>query len=96
MLSLAADDPSALCARWDGPRCLDDEENPSPFAGEFWQRPSHETEREEALRIIKDTNLSWKAYLAEVAKNQKMKKIFTKLEDVSDLTDIDAGTDADA
>jgi hypothetical protein len=96
MLTLAENDDSALCARWDGPRCLDDEEKPWPFAEEFRPRPSPEAEKEEALRIVADTNRSWKAYLAEVEKMRKGKKIFTTLQEVSDVADIDAGTDADA
>jgi hypothetical protein len=48
------------------------------------------------MRIIADTNRSWKAYLAEVEKMRKAKKIFTTLQEVSDVADIDAGTDADA
>ncbi|KAI4941514.1 hypothetical protein J4E91_010689 [Alternaria rosae] len=69
----------ALCARWDGPRCLDDEEGPNIFDEEERrsQEPqSPEEKQEEALHKMKEINKIWEGYHAQMD-NLKMEKIYT-------------------
>ncbi|KAI4931050.1 hypothetical protein J4E86_011672 [Alternaria arbusti] len=69
----------ALCARWDGPRCLDDEEGPNIFDGEERKRQelqSPQEKQEEALRELKKIEKIWDGYYAEMNNLKKMEKIY--------------------
>jgi DnaJ-domain-containing protein 1 len=93
MLTIAAHE--ALCARWDGPRCLDDEDKPSPFDEDYLEHRSPETEREEALRTFERSKKNWELYFRELEKMKSEGKAYKPLQEVSDRADIDAGTDTD-
>ncbi|KAI4700501.1 hypothetical protein J4E89_010953 [Alternaria sp. Ai002NY15] len=73
-----AEDKS-LCARWDGPRCLDDEEGPNIFDEEERKRQelqSPQEKREEALQELKKIEKIWEGYHAEMRNLKMMEKIY--------------------
>ncbi|KAI4606751.1 hypothetical protein J4E83_009896 [Alternaria metachromatica] len=73
-----AEDKS-LCARWDGPRCLDDEEGPNIFDEEERKRQelqSPKEKREEALAELEKIQKVWEGYHAEMRNLKMMEKIY--------------------
>ncbi|KAI4605230.1 hypothetical protein J4E81_010453 [Alternaria sp. BMP 2799] len=73
-----AEDKS-LCARWDGPRCLDDEEGPNIFDEEERKRQelqSPKEKQEEALAELKKIQKIWEGYHAEMRNLKMMEKIY--------------------
>ncbi|OAG13294.1 hypothetical protein CC77DRAFT_1085524 [Alternaria alternata] len=56
-----------LCKRWDGPRCLDDEDKPSPWEMNYLERKTAKTERQEAGDAIEKIHALWNKWNAEQA-----------------------------
>ncbi|KAI4643148.1 uncharacterized protein J4E79_011309 [Alternaria viburni] len=97
-----AEDKS-LCARWDGPRCLDDEEGPNIFDEEERERQelqSPEEKREEALQELKKIEKIWEGYHAEMRNLKMMEKIYEgfdkQLDHLEKVAKLKFGKDAKA
>jgi hypothetical protein len=90
-----------LCKRWDGPRCLDDEDKPSPWEMNYLERKTAKIERQEAGDAVEKIHALWNKWNAEQAdmlgKVKKGGKTYMALlEEVSSLADGDAVTGVDA
>ena len=90
-----------LCKRWDGPRCLDDEDKPSPWEMNYLERKTAKIEKHEAEDAVEKIHALWNKWNAEQADMlSKVKKggktYMALLEGVSSLADVDAVTGVDA
>ncbi|KAI4637055.1 hypothetical protein J4E93_010722 [Alternaria ventricosa] len=97
-----AEDKS-LCARWDGPRCLDDEEGPNIFDEEERKRQELQSPREkkeEALQELKKIQKIWDGYHAEMRNLKMMEKIYQgfneQLDRLEKMAKLKIGKDAKA
>jgi hypothetical protein len=90
-----------LCKRWDGPRCLDDEDKPSPWEMNYLERKTAKIEKHEAEDAVEKIHALWNKWNAEqVDMLSKVKKggkaYMVLLEEVSCVADVDAVTGVDA
>ncbi|CAN9154471.1 unnamed protein product [Alternaria alternata] len=54
-----------LCKRWDGPRCLDDEDKPSPWEMNYLERKTAKIEKQEAEDAVEKIHALWNKWNAE-------------------------------
>ncbi|KAH6838707.1 hypothetical protein B0T12DRAFT_494426 [Alternaria alternata] len=90
-----------LCKRWDGPRCLDDEDKPSPWEMNYLERKTAKIEKQEAEDAVEKIHALWNKWNAEqVDMLSKVKKggkaYMALLEEVSSVAAVDAVTGVDA
>ncbi|KAL1791760.1 hypothetical protein ACET3X_009511 [Alternaria dauci] len=87
-----------LCKRWDGPRCVDDEDKPSPWEMNYLERKTAKIEKQEAEDSVEKIRDLWEKWSADqkdmLSKVKKGGKAYMALleelsDDAEDVVDTD-------